>query len=155
MTKRLIIDLSVCTECRACELACSFEHFRVFNAHKSGIRIVSDWPALPRARLCIQCEDPACVPACMVEALVRHESGVVSVVTEDCIGCGDCVDACPYDGIWLDPLSGIAVICDTCDGTFKCIENCSVNALSIGGGMAQPASAAPLGRPDDGDQTDV
>jgi len=132
MTKRLIVDLSICTECRACELTCSFVHFGVFNSRKSGIRIVSDWPNLPRARLCIQCEDPACIPACPVDALVRSSSGAVSVIREECIGCGDCVDACPYDGIWLDPLTNLAVKCDTCNGEFKCIENCFVHALSIG-----------------------
>jgi Fe-S-cluster-containing dehydrogenase component len=140
MTKRLIIDLSKCTECRTCELICSFEHFGVFNSRKSGIRIVPDWPNVPSARLCIQCEDAACMDACPVEAIVRHPSGAVSVIHEECIGCGDCVDACPYDGIWLDPLTDIAVKCDTCDSEFKCVEQCVVNALSI---------------EDDGSQSDV
>jgi Fe-S-cluster-containing hydrogenase component 2 len=132
MTERLIVDLSVCTECRACELTCSFVHFGVFNANKSGVRIVSNWPELPAARVCIQCPDPACLPACPVEALVYADSGSIEVLYETCTGCELCVEACPYDGIWMDPLAGVAVKCDTCDGRYECIANCFVNALSVG-----------------------
>ena len=132
MVQRLIVDVTRCTECRACELKCSFVHFRLFNAGKSGIRIVSDWPELPRARVCVQCEEPACLPACPTEALVLTEAGVVDVEHDLCIGCGMCVDACPYDGIWLDPLSGVAIKCDTCAGRFECVATCFAGALSIG-----------------------
>ncbi|MDY7078368.1 MAG: 4Fe-4S dicluster domain-containing protein [Chloroflexota bacterium] len=132
MAQRLIVDVEKCTECRACELRCSFVHFGVFNSNKSGVRIVSDWPELPWARLCVQCDDPACLSACPVEALVLAEAGVVKVVYEECIGCGDCVEACPFDGIWLDPLSEVAVKCDTCDGRFECVPDCFAEALSVG-----------------------
>jgi len=132
MSQRLLVDVSLCTECRACELACSFAHFGVFNGYKSGVRIVSEWPELPKARVCIQCEEPACVPACPVEALVRTEAGVVKVLHEECTGCGACVEACPFDGIWLDPLSQVAILCDTCDGRFECVSRCFVGALRIG-----------------------
>ncbi|MEE8391363.1 MAG: 4Fe-4S dicluster domain-containing protein [Anaerolineae bacterium] len=131
MPQRLIVDVEKCTECRTCELKCSFVHLSVFNANKSGVRIVSDWPGLPRARVCIQCKDRACLPACPVEALVRTENGVVKVLYDECIGCNDCVEACPYDGIWLDPLSEVAVKCDTCDGRFECVAICFAGALSV------------------------
>jgi carbon-monoxide dehydrogenase iron sulfur subunit len=132
MSKPLKVDIAKCTECRACELKCSFVHFGVFNAHKSGVRIVSRWPELPGARVCRQCAEPACLPACPVEALVRTSDGAVKVLYEECTGCGACVDACPYDGIWLDPLSGVAVKCDTCEGRYECVPECAVGALSIG-----------------------
>lgn len=132
MTQRLIVDTEKCTECRACELRCSFVHFGTFNPNKSGVRIASSWPELPRARVCIQCDDPACLPACPVEALVRTDAGIVKVLYEECIGCGDCVAACPYDGIWLDPLSQVAVKCDTCEGRFECVAGCFADALSVG-----------------------
>ena len=132
MTNRLIVDVEKCTECRACELKCSFVHFGVFNANKSGVRIVPDWPELPRARVCVECKDPACLLACPAEALVRTESGVVKVLYDECIGCGDCVEACPFDGVWLDPLSDVVVKCDTCDGRFECVAICFAGALSVG-----------------------
>lgn len=131
MAQRLVIDAIKCTECRACELKCSFVHFGAFNARKSGVRIVSSWPELARARVCIQCEEPECLPACPTEALVVTESGSITVLHDTCTGCESCVDACPYDGIWMDPLSGLAVKCDTCDGRFECVAVCLAGALSI------------------------
>jgi tetrathionate reductase subunit B len=107
-------------------------HFSVFNANKSGIRILSDWPQLPRARVCIQCEEPDCLPACPSGALELTDEGVVKVRYAECDSCGLCVEACPYDGIWLDPLSGLAVKCDTCKGRFECVPDCFPGALSVG-----------------------
>jgi carbon-monoxide dehydrogenase iron sulfur subunit len=135
MPQCLVVDVTKCTECRACELKCSFVHFCVFNVNKSGVRIISDWPGPPRAHVCVQCEDPACLPACPVEALVYIDDadgrGVVKVLKE-CTGCGNCVEACPYDGIWLDPLSKVAIKCDTCEGRFECVALCFAGALSVG-----------------------
>jgi Fe-S-cluster-containing hydrogenase component 2 len=131
MSRKLLVDQQKCTECRTCELKCSLIHFGVFNSNKSGIRIVPKWPELPHTRVCIQCEDPACLPVCPTEALFLTSGNVVSISYEDCIGCGDCVDACPYDGIWMDPLSDVAIKCDTCDGKFECIPECFPGALSI------------------------
>jgi len=132
MSKALQVEDGKCTECRSCELKCSFVHWNVYNAFKSGVRIVSRWPDLPNARVCRQCDDPACLAACEVEALVRTAEGVVQVRRDRCSGCGQCVDACPYDGIWLDPLTQVAVKCDTCDGRFLCVPECFAGALSSG-----------------------
>ena len=96
MVQRLIVDVEKCTECRACELKCSFVHFGVFNTRKSGVRIVSDWPELARARVCIQCEEPECLSVCPTEALVYTESGAITVLQDTCNGCESCVEACPY-----------------------------------------------------------
>ncbi len=130
MPKRLVLDAPKCTECRTCELKCSFVHFGVYNPNKSGIRIVSCWPDLPAARICRQCEDPDCLPACPSDALVLIAGGVVQIRYDQCTGCGNCVEACPYDGIWLDPLSGVAVKCDTCAGRWECVPDCFPGALS-------------------------
>ena len=132
MPRRLLVDVETCTECRACEFKCSFVHFALFNPNKSGVRIVSVWPELPRARVCRQCEEPDCLLACPSEALVLTADGVVKVLVDQCSSCGNCVEACPYDGIWLDPLSGLAVKCDTCDGRFECVADCFAGALSVG-----------------------
>ncbi len=131
MLKHLALDAPKCTECRTCELKCSFVHFGVYNPNKSGIRIVTRWPDLPTSRICRQCEDPACLPVCPSEALVLIPGGIVQVRHDQCSGCGNCVEACPYDGIWLDPLSGLAVKCDTCAGRWECVPDCFAGALSV------------------------
>jgi Fe-S-cluster-containing dehydrogenase component len=130
MPRRLSIDLEKCTECRTCELKCSLVHFGVFNSNKAGIQITPHWPGLPTARLCRQCEQPDCLPACPTGALVLTDGGNVKVNHDDCIGCEACVEACPYDGIWMDPASGVAVKCDTCEGRFECVTDCFVVALT-------------------------
>lgn len=130
MPIRLSIELEKCTECRTCELKCSMVHFGVFNSNKAGIRIIPVWPGLPKARLCRQCEQPDCLPACPTGALVLTKEGNVKVNHEDCIGCEACVEACPYDGIWMDPLMNVAVKCDTCEGRFECVPGCFVTALA-------------------------
>lgn len=132
MRKRLLVDAAACTECRTCEVKCSMVHLGVYNPNKSGIRILSHWPGVPTWRLCRQCEDPACLPACPTDALVRTPEGNVRVLYDQCTGCGNCVDACPYDGVWLDPLSGLAIKCDTCQGEFACVPTCFTGALRAG-----------------------
>jgi carbon-monoxide dehydrogenase iron sulfur subunit len=133
MAKRLLIDLGKCTECRTCELKCSFVHFAVFNSNRSGIQIITRWPELPTARLCSQCDDPACLPSCPSEAMILTKEGSVKVLQELCIGCGSCVDACPYDGVWLEPLTNLAVKCDTCEDRYECVADCFAGALSVEG----------------------
>lgn len=131
MTKQLLIDVKKCTECRTCELKCSFVHFRVYNLNKSGVRILTNWPEPARGQVCIQCEDPACLPACPNESLELTGQGVVIIKYDQCIGCGACVAECAYDGVWLDPLSNVAVKCDTCSGQFLCVADCFAGALSV------------------------
>jgi len=133
VAQKLVIDVEKCTECRTCELKCSFVHFGVFNLHRSGIKIIADWPRTPNTRLCRQCDDPSCLPVCPTEALLLTEQGNVKIEYDLCIGCGACVDACPYDGIWFDPSSEVVVKCDTCEGRFECVQDCATQALSISG----------------------
>ncbi|HEY3315215.1 MAG TPA: 4Fe-4S dicluster domain-containing protein, partial [Bacillota bacterium] len=61
MSTQLAFDPKLCTECRTCELMCSFVHLQVFNRGKSGIRITSAWPGAPAAALCRRCDDHPCV----------------------------------------------------------------------------------------------
>jgi Fe-S-cluster-containing dehydrogenase component len=131
MAKRLVIDLGKCTECRTCELKCSFVHFQVYNSKKAGIQILSQWPEQPAARLCIQCKEPDCLPACPSDAMVFTPERSVKVLYEVCIGCASCVDACQYDGVWIDPLNNVAIKCDTCEGNYRCVADCIVGALRI------------------------
>jgi Fe-S-cluster-containing dehydrogenase component len=131
MAKRLVIDLNKCTECRTCELKCSFVHFQVYNSNKAGIHIISLWPEKPTAHLCLQCEKPDCLPSCPSEAMVFTSERSVKVLYDICIGCASCVDACQYDGVWIDPLNDVAVKCDTCEGRYQCVADCVVGALSI------------------------
>ncbi|OGP31204.1 MAG: hypothetical protein A2073_06025 [Deltaproteobacteria bacterium GWC2_42_11] len=46
-----------------------------------------------------------CVDVCPVEGCIRFENNLVSVKTEDCIGCGICTTVCPTSALVMDNLS--------------------------------------------------
>lgn len=46
---------------------------------------------------CMHCENPSCVEVCPTGASYVREDGIVSVNTDECIGCESCIKACPYD----------------------------------------------------------
>jgi anaerobic carbon-monoxide dehydrogenase iron sulfur subunit len=132
MTPRLVTFRSEsCSDCRACELECSFVHFRLFNRNKSAIRITPDWPQPTHAAVCRQCDVAGCLEACPTGALHRTGSGPLQFRADDCVQCGACVEACPYDSIWLDASSGRVVGCDTCDGRYRCTQVCVTGALTL------------------------
>jgi len=91
MAQRLIVDVVKCTECRACELKCSYGHFGVFNPRKSGVRIVSNWPELAQARVCIQCDDPE---ACPYDGIWMDPLSGLAVKCDTCDGRFECVPVC-------------------------------------------------------------
>ena len=48
---------------------------------------------------CQHCDTPACFAACPVGAIVKEDDGIVSTISDLCIGCDACIEACPYDGV--------------------------------------------------------
>lgn len=131
MARRLAFDPASCTECRTCELICSFAGTGVFNQRKAGIRILPQWPDAPRARFCVQCERPPCVEVCPTGALARDGEGTVLLDASLCTACGTCLPACPYEAIFLPDGAERIFKCDTCRGEFQCVSRCTVGALTV------------------------
>ena len=101
-------DQTRCNGCFACTVAC--KNWYDIQAGPVSWRRVSviekgTYPNLFVAFLsqsCYHCEKPACIAACPVNAISKHESdGIVIVDRDKCLGadkCGKtCLDACPYD----------------------------------------------------------
>jgi phenylacetyl-CoA:acceptor oxidoreductase subunit 1 len=97
----MVIDLKKCIGCHTCTVACKVENMvrpnifwnRVYD-YETG-----EYPAVNRyflPRLCMQCEDPACLSVCPTKATMQREDGIVYVDYNKCLGCGYCVLACPY-----------------------------------------------------------
>lgn len=155
MSKAFVIDVSRCSGCYNCQLACKDEHagndwtpyakpqpdigqfWMKVEEHVCG--------TIPKvkihyiARLCSHCERPACIRVCEAKAVYKREDGLVLIDPEKCTGCGKCADACPYGVIYQNEELGIYQKCTGCahllDHGFKlprCVEACPTDALRFG-----------------------
>lgn len=105
-----IVDIDRCWGCRACQVACKYEHgipagegkpvevIRVERQDPSG-QAACDF--LPVA--CQHCREPACMEACPRGAIARDGEGLVQLDQEKCVACGLCVSACPYGALHRYP----------------------------------------------------
>jgi carbon-monoxide dehydrogenase iron sulfur subunit len=117
-----------CTGCRQCSIACSLKQFGECNPKAGAISIVRDeFDRYELQFVCMQCDDPKCVEACMTNALYKDEDGIVKLNEDKCIGCRMCVAACPYAAI--NSLNDKIIKCDLCDGDPVCVKYCSTNAI--------------------------
>lgn len=100
----LAIDLSRCTGCYACVVACKSENSTLPGV--SWIRIEKkeqgEFPKVTRSyipMLCMQCSEMPCAHGCAAGAISQGDGGIVFIDQERCI-CGDvkpCVAACPFE----------------------------------------------------------
>lgn len=98
----MVIDLNRCIGCHACSLACKVENAVGPGSHWSQVYLFEDgtFPEVRRTylpRLCMHCEDPACVKVCPTGATYKSSEGWVLVDEDKCIGCRACAVACPYE----------------------------------------------------------
>jgi anaerobic dimethyl sulfoxide reductase subunit B (iron-sulfur subunit) len=148
-----VIDLSRCTGCHACQVACKdradladeLDWLHV-EAHEGG---EYPTPTLTyRVVHCFHCAEPACAAVCPVEALVQDPLGLIQIDAELCIGCEECVEACPFEAIFMGS-GDVASKCDGCapevvqgwDPT--CVRACPTRALGL---LPGDSASAPAGR---------
>jgi Fe-S-cluster-containing hydrogenase component 2 len=126
-------DPTRCSGCRYCELWCSYKHEGVFSPYFSRIKVVKDdLEKIDFPLTCQDCEDAPCAKVCPTGTIQRDEStGVLKVIEDLCIGCGNCVSACPYGYLSLNPRSLKPLLCDLCSGVPECVKRCPTNALFL------------------------
>lgn len=139
----LVVEVSKCTACHACELACSFAKEGFFAPTLSRIRIMQvHEEGLNVPVVCVNCADAPCIPACPVGAVYRDRAvPVVRIKEDDCIGCGDCIRACPFGAVDRPPAKDVAIMCDLCDGEPACVTSCIYGALSFEQGDGKDAAS--------------
>ncbi|MFC2003558.1 4Fe-4S dicluster domain-containing protein [Chloroflexota bacterium] len=133
MAKILTVDLTKCTGCDACELACSLRNVGEFNPSRSRIQIISSESDFFRIPIvCLQCFRPPCAEICPTGAITRDETtGIVRVSASGCNGCRMCEEACPFGAIFFSELEQKAVKCELCDGDPQCVAFCPTDALAF------------------------
>lgn len=129
-----IIDLTRCTGCHTCEVACKMENNTA--PVLSPLPLASPWSArqvnwrrvlevesgrYPHARRafytmsCHHCEHPACMAACPAGAISKRSSdGVVLIDQNACIGCRYCGAVCPYGAPQFNEDTGKTEKCTFC-----------------------------------------
>ncbi len=144
MQKGFYLDLTRCTSCYACVVACKAHH----AINEEGIywrRVMTlEAGAYPEVRLtnislsCVHCGTPACREVCPTKAIhKRTEDGLVIVDQNLCIGCKMCLMACPF-GVPQFGKNGKMQKCNFCVERLDkgqnpaCMNVCPSRALHAG-----------------------
>ncbi len=138
--KEILIDISKCMGCKACEIACRIEHSQtknlftaIFEKELPQKRVfVEEIDGEPVPIQCRHCEDAPCVIACMTGALYKDENGVTLYDEAYCVGCFMCVMVCPFGVINRNRYRKKIVKCDRCPDRDipACVNACPTKALT-------------------------
>ncbi len=155
MAKAMIIDITKCNGCYNCQIACKDEH------------VDNDWTPIAKPqpdtgqfwmrvedivrgqvpkvkvaymhRICQQCDQAPCIPACKSKAIYKRDDGAVIIDPAKCTGQRNCLPACPYGVIFFNEDLQLAQKCTWCahllDQGWKeprCVDACPTGALTFG-----------------------
>lgn len=161
MSRAVLVDLTRCMGCRACQVACkawndkeaeltqclgcydnppgfSYNTWSLiqFNEVEYGDQL--HWVFTKRQ--CMHCEHPGCASVCPVSAWEKTPEGPVIYHANRCIGCRNCQYGCPF-GVpsynW-DAVLGLVNKCTFCTDRAgegyepACVKACPTDALEMG-----------------------
>jgi len=156
--KAFVIDLTVCSGCYNCQIACKDEHCGndwtpyAKPQPETGqfwLRIDENVRGtVPKVKvsyvpvLCQHCKSAPCIPACPYAAIVRRADGLVYIDPAKCVGCQRCLNttACPYKVIYWNEAARLAQKCTGCAHLIdrkanfgpRCSDACPTDAILFG-----------------------
>jgi formate dehydrogenase beta subunit len=159
MAKAMLVDLSKCIGCRACQVACKEWNQNAgektentgtyenppdlspqtwtkikFVEQNSGDNV--KW--LFRRMMCQHCTDAACEKVCPPKAISHLETTAVVIDQEKCTGCKYCISACPFNVPRYDAADNKAKKCTLCIDRISnglipaCAKVCAPGAVQFG-----------------------
>lgn len=98
--KSLLIDVTKCVGCKECQVACNKQNNlpeeEQTELSANHYTVVLNFNEVYVRRLCMHCNTPTCVSACLVGAFAKMDTGAVLYDETKCIGCRYCMQACPF-----------------------------------------------------------
>lgn len=146
-------DMTRCTGCKACQIACKDVNSLGENVCYRTVKTysVGHYPSVKTysySSSCNHCENPACLNVCSSGAFSRMADGAVVHSAQRCIGCRACMDACPYKIPVFLPDKHIVGKCNSClelrniGKNPACVDACPSRALQFCDLSALDESAA-------------
>ncbi|GJQ21191.1 MAG: formate dehydrogenase [Bacteroidia bacterium] len=140
----ILIDITRCVGCLACEEACA-EKWGMSEAGSTEVSAfrnteVREVDGVYVPKQCMHCADPTCVSVCPVGAFTKTPEGPVIYEPDKCMGCRYCLQACPFDvpKYEWDSLNPAVRKCNMCHERIlqgkqpACVETCPAEARTFG-----------------------
>ena len=150
----MVIDLSRCTACYGCFVACKDEHWENdYPPYSVGqSRFGQFWMNLTKYErgvypyikvaympmLCQQCGNAPCIKAAKNGAVKRKRNGIVVIDPKKAIGQKQIVEACPYGAIFWNEEKNLPQKCTLCahridEGKIpRCAQICPSGCITFG-----------------------
>jgi formate dehydrogenase iron-sulfur subunit len=108
----ILYDSSRCVGCQSCEFACAEANGLPEPKDSPDPKVVRETDENSRSvincystskgevyvkRQCMHCNEPACVSACLTQAMYKTKEGPVIWRGDKCMGCRYCMVSCPFN----------------------------------------------------------
>lgn len=98
--KAMLIDITMCVGCGACQAACKLENKLPEEAEPhlspTAYTAIEEIKGHSVRQMCRHCLHPTCVSVCPVGAFTKTPEGPVLYDASKCLGCRYCIQACPF-----------------------------------------------------------